>query len=77
MRRVHFQESVWKAAFEKDNPELVPTGYEWGKAGRSFKKSLLQVSVPEGIALAPLNVDKEISCGCKTDQPCANDRCMC
>ena len=67
--------SGWKAVFEKYHSELVPIGYSWEKDAAS--KSLLQVSVPMGNALAPLDVIKVISCSCTTDQPCASDRCMC
>ena len=75
VRRPHFQVSVWKAVLEKYHPELVPIGYGWAKDEAS--KSLLPDTVPEGAALAPLDVSKVIRCGYATDQPCANDRCMC
>jgi len=43
-------------------------------------KSLLPVTVAEGVALAPPDVLKLTRCGCGTDQPCANVpvlRCTC
>ena len=67
--------SVWKAVLEKDYPDLVPILYGWKKDEAS--KSLLPVTVHGGAAIAPLDVIKVIRCGCATDQPCANDRCMC
>ena len=61
---------------EKDHPERVLINRDgWEKDEDS--KSLLPVTVPEGAALAPLDIIKVIMFGCTTDQPCANDMCMC
>ena len=70
VRRAHFQVSVWKAALEKDPPEL------WREKDEA-SRSLLQVTLSVGVALAPMDVLKVIRCGCATDQPCATVRCMC
>ena len=75
VRRAHFQVSVWKAALEKGSPELAPTNLGWEKDEAS--SSLLPVTISEGVALAPMDVLKVITCGCATDQPCATSRCMC
>ena len=61
MRLAHFQVSVWKAVLDKRH---------------EVSKSLLPVTVPEGAAIASLDVIKVIRCGCATDQPCANDACV-
>ena len=74
VRRAHFQVSVWKAALEKDPPELAPTNFGWEKDEAS--RSLLPVTI-SGVALAPMDVLNVTSCGCATDQPCATIRCMC
>ena len=73
--RAHFQVSVWKAALEKDPPELVPTNFGWEQDESS--RSLLPVTISECVALAPMDVLKVIRCGCATDQPCATARCIC
>ena len=74
VRRTHFQVSVWKAALEKDPPELAPTHFGWEEDEAS--RSLLPVTVSEGVAIAPMDVLKVSRCGCATDQPCATARCM-
>ena len=74
-RRAHFQVSVWKAAIEKDPPERAPTNFGWEKDEAS--RSLLPVTISEGVVLAPMDVLKLIRCGCATDQPCATANCMC
>ena len=72
----HFQVSVWKVALEKDPLELAPTNFGWEKDEAS--RSVLPVTISEGLALAPMDVIlKVIRCGCATDQPCATARCMC
>ena len=75
VRRAYFQVSVWKAALEKDPPELSPTNFGWEEDEAS--RSLLTVTISEGVALAPMYVLKVIRCGCATGQPCATARCMC
>ena len=75
VRRAHFQVSVWKAALEKYPPELATTNFGWEKDEAS--RSLLPVTISEGVALAPMDVLKVIRCGCATDQTCATARCMC
>ena len=75
VRRSHFQVPVWKAALEKDPPELAPTHFGWEKDEAS--RSLLPVTLSEGVALARTDVLKVIRRGCATDQPCATARCMC
>ena len=75
MRRPHFQVSVWKAALEKGPPELAPTNFGWENDDAS--RSLLSVTISEGVALAPMCVLKVVRCRCATDQPCATARCMC
>ena len=62
VRRAHFHVSVWKAALEKDPPELAQTN--------EASRSLLPVTISEDVALAHMDVLKAIRCGC-TDQPCA------
>ena len=75
VRRAHFQVSVWRAALEKDPPELAPTNVDWEKDEAS--RSLLPVTISEDVALAHMDVLKVIRCGCAKDQPCATARCMC
>ena len=75
VRGAHFQVSVWKAALEKYPPELAPTNFGWEKDEAS--RSLLPVTITEGVALAPMDVLTVIRCGCATDQPCVTARCMC
>ncbi len=63
-----------EGCIRKDTPELIPIECSFEKGDAS--KSLLQVTVPETIALAPLGVFKVLRCGCATDHLCANARCM-
>ena len=60
MSRAHFQVSVWKAALEKDPPELAPTNFGWEKDEAS--RSLLPVPISECVALAPMDVLNVIRC---------------
>ena len=75
VRRAHYQVCIWNAALEKDPPDLPQTDFGWEKDEAT--KSLLLVTVVEGVALAPPDVLKLTRCGCATDQPCANARCTC
>ena len=71
-----FEQNVRRqAALEKKPPELAPTNFCWEKDEAS--RSLLPVTISEGVALAPMDVLKVIRCGCATGQPCATARCMC
>ena len=61
MRQAHFHIFPWKAAVGKYTPELVLVEYCWENDEAS--KSLLSVTVPEGVVVAPVGVLKVISCG--------------
>jgi len=74
-RRAHYQVCIWNAALEKDPPDLLPT--DFGREKDEATKSLLPVTVAEGVALAPPDVLKLTRCGCVTDQLCATARCTC
>ena len=74
MRRAHYQVCIWNATLEKDPPDLLPTDLA---EKDEVTKSLLPVTVAEGVALAPPDVLKLTRCGCATDQPCATSRCTC
>jgi len=69
VRRAYYQLCIWNAALGKDPPDLLPTDFGWEKDDAT--KSLLPVTVAEGVALAPPDVLKLKRCGCATDQPCA------
>ena len=75
VRRAHCQVPEWKAALEKDPPELASTNFGWEEDEAS--RSLLTVTISEGVALAPMYVLKVIRCGRATGQPCATAICMC
>ena len=53
----------------------MPIDYDWGNDEAS--KSLLPVSAPEGVALAPLGVLNVVRCCSATDQLFANASSMC
>ncbi|KAG0719750.1 hypothetical protein GWK47_049874 [Chionoecetes opilio] len=59
VKRAHYQVCTWKAALEKNPPHLLPTDLGWEKDEAT--KSLLPITVPEGVALAPPDVLKVIS----------------
>ena len=63
-----------EGSIRKDSPELIPI--ECGCEKDEASKSQLQVTVPEGIDLAPLGVFKVLRCCCATDHLWANARCM-
>jgi len=75
VRRAHYQVCIWKAAPEKDPLDLLPT--DFGREKDEATKSLLPVTVAEGVALATPDVLKLTRCGCATDQSCATARCTC
>ena len=72
-RWAHYQVCIWNSALEKDPSDLLPT--DFGREKDEATKSLLPVTVAEGVALAPPDVLKLRRCGCATDQPCAAARC--
>ena len=51
VKRAHLQTCIWKAAVLLDSPDLDPLKYGYLK--REPSKSLLPVTVPAGVALAP------------------------
>ena len=64
-----------KQHYKKDPRIHLPIYYDWGNDEAS--KSLLPVSAPKGIALAPLGVLNVVRCCSATDQLFANARSMC
>ena len=75
VRRAHFQVSVWRAVLEKDPPELAPTNFGWEKDEAS--RSLLPVTIPEGVALAPMDVLKCNQVRLCNGPAMPTARCMC
>ena len=70
-----FPSICMESSIRNSPPELAPTNCGWEKDEAS--RSLLPVTISEGVAVALMDVLKVIRCGCATDQPCATARCMC
>ena len=75
VKRTHLQACIWKNALDADPPDLSPETYGWLR--NEVVQTLVQVTVPKGVALAPDDVLKRIKCGCESDDPCLSMRCGC
>ena len=74
-KRAHFQACIWKAALDKEPPNLYPLKFGWVKD--DLAKSLCAVPLPQDVPLALAEVLKMIQCTCSSDQPCSSLRCGC
>ena len=75
VKRAHIQACVWKHALHSAPPLIDPLNN--GVILDTSTKSLLPISLPEAIPLAPENILKLIRCSCETDTPCKTMRCRC
>ncbi|XP_044174300.1 uncharacterized protein LOC122947134 [Acropora millepora] len=76
VKRAHLQTCTWKAAVLLDPPDLDPLKYGYLKHEPS--KSLLPVTVPAGVALAPDEIMSLIRCNCSEGtRRCSTMRCSC
>ena len=73
--RAHIQPAIWKSANDSRPPELEPTKYGWERDVVS--KSLVPITLPPDIALAPPEVLELIRCGCSFQTPCSTAQCRC
>ena len=72
VKRAHLQACIWKNALDADPPDLSPETYGWLR--NEVSQTLVPVTVPKGVALAPDDVLKLIECGCENDDPCSSMR---
>ena len=70
--KAHIQTAIWKSANESRPPELEPTKYGWRRD--IVSKSLVPITLPPDVALAPPEVLELIRCGCCSQTPCS---CRC
>ena len=76
VKRAHLQTCIWSAAVLLDPPDLDPLKYGYLKHEPS--KSLLPVTVPAGVALAPDEIMSLIRCNCSEGtRRCSTMRCSC
>ena len=75
VKRAHFQTAIWKYALHPDPPKWDPTKFGWCKHETS--KSLVPVTVADGVEPAPPEVLKMIRCGCSSDEACSAGKCGC
>lgn len=71
--RAHLQVAVWRKTLDPNPPALDPTKYGWTKDD----KSLIPVTVPPNVRLAPAELLKLIRCSCASEMPCHTQRCGC
>ena len=75
VKRAHLQTFIWKNALELCPPSLDPTSYGFIKEEET--KSLVPVTVPANVPLAPDNILKLIRCSCSSESPCKSSSCRC
>ncbi len=75
VKRAHHQAILWRSLKMPDPPVLDIEEFGWRKDVAN--KTLLPVTVPENVMLAPLAILRLIKCGCHSDSPCHTSRCGC
>lgn len=75
VKRAHLQTLIWKAAVLLDPPSIDPV--EFGYVRHEPSKSLVPVTVPAGVPLAPDEILSLIKCNCQGDKRCGTQRCSC
>src|SRR5688572_13532551 len=75
VKRAHFQVCIWKSALEENPPQQLAKEYGWIED--VVNKSLIPVTVPNGVRLAPPEILEMVRCGCAKGDPCSNGRCSC
>ena len=75
VKRAHVQTLIWKSALLLNPPHIDPL--EFGYARHEPSKSLVPVTLPAGVPIAPEDVLSLIKCSCKADQRCRTQRCSC
>ena len=73
--RAHFQAAVWLSALQEDPNLPSPTKYGWSLDENCH--TLVPVTVPPDVSLAPLDVLQLIKCGCSSERACSTGRCGC
>ena len=75
VKRAHFQVCAWRSVRDADPPSLEPEIWGWKRDENT--KSLLPVTLPENVPLAPDAILKLIRCSCDSGSPCSSARCGC
>lgn len=75
VKRAHLQTWIWRKALDLNPNVPDPTNYGYTKEEKT--KSLLPVTVPPQVQLAPASILKLIRCTCSSDMPCRTSGCGC
>ena len=75
VKRAHLQTWIWKSALELNPSTLDPTAFGYMKDEAT--KSLIPVTTPPNVKLAPANILRLIRCNCTSDNPCKSSGCGC
>ena len=72
--RAYLQAAIWRSALSSHPPSVEVTQYGWSKAEAS--ETLIPVTTPSDVALAPPYILEMIRCGCASDEPCRSAQCI-
>ena len=75
VRRAHLQAAIWRSALSSHPPSVEVTQYGWSKYETS--KTLIPVTTPSDVALAPPYISEMIRCGHASDEHCRGAQCGC
>ena len=75
VKRAHYQACLWLSVEKANPPTLEPEKYGWKRDDVS--KTLIPITVPESLALAPEAILNLIRCGCHSNASCSSARCGC
>ena len=75
VKRAHLRSYIWKFAVSLDPPGVYPLQHGYTRHVPS--RSLIPVTVPQGVPLAPDEILSLIKCNCQGDKQCGTQRCSC
>ncbi len=75
VKRAHYQSYVWRSIEAAESPVADPDKYGWTRD--EMNRTLVPITVPETVSLAPASLMSLIRCGCASDPHCGSSRCGC
>ena len=75
IKRAHIQVAIWKGSLFENPPILDPKDYGWTED--TYTKSLVPITLPDGVVRVPPQAQQLIKCGCASQEPCSTGRCSC
>ena len=69
VKRTHFQVCIWKSALQENPPQQLAKEFGWIED--VVNKSLIPVTVPSGVNLAPPEILQMVRCGCAKEDLCS------